>query len=258
MPSENNNDITKTSLVPFNTKLSYPTESSLVKPIKNDSNIKGIRDYYDSDEEDIYQYVCFAVRQLLEQLGKYEFQKKPSSKLEIQQLKTYEDGSKYFGQINPKTKKRQGQGIYIYREDGEIYEGNWDNNLRNGTGRHLYADGRMYTGLWKDGKEHGCGVGMWPDGRKYEGDWKKGLPNGKGTMKFANGNEYKGDFEDGKGTGEGVYTYEDGRIYEGRHKDFKADGRGVMHYPDGTKKAGEWEARDRNKKKPQLKRHKVE
>ena len=203
-------------------------------------NIKDIRDCYDSDKEDIYQYPCFVVKQLIKLLGKYEFPNKPSSKLEIQQLKTYEDGSKYFGQINPITKQREGHGIYVWGEDGGIYEGNWDCNYRNGTGRHIYADGRMYTGLWKDDEKHGCGVGMWPNGRRYEGDWKGELPNGKGHMKFPNGNEYKGDFEDGEGTGEGVYIYADGRVYKGKHADFLANGVGVMHYPNGTKKAGLW------------------
>ena len=37
MSSDNNNDSTITSLVPFNSKRSYLTESSLVKSINNDS-----------------------------------------------------------------------------------------------------------------------------------------------------------------------------------------------------------------------------
>ena len=68
--------------------------------------INDIRDYYDRNREDIYSYATDEARETLERIGKYNFESKPPKNLEIQQLTFYDDGSKYFGQINPRTKNK--------------------------------------------------------------------------------------------------------------------------------------------------------
>lgn len=42
-------------------------------------------------------------------------------------------------------------------EEGNIYEGEWANGMKNGFGKQRYEDGTEYEGQWKDGKEHGYG-----------------------------------------------------------------------------------------------------
>ena len=38
-----------------------------------------------------------------------------------------------------------GKGTYKW-EDGNTYEGDWDNDVRHGRGTYIWAGGRMYEG----------------------------------------------------------------------------------------------------------------
>lgn len=40
---------------------------------------------------------------------------------------------------------------------GEKYEGDWDNDDKNGQGTYYYIEGAKYHGEWKNGKR--CGKG---------------------------------------------------------------------------------------------------
>ena len=93
-----------------------------------------IRDYYDRNRGDIYSYATYEARETLERIGKYNFESKPPKNLEIQQLTFYNDGSKYFGQINPRTNNKEGHGIKVYKIGG-IYEGLFKSNKMHGKGR---------------------------------------------------------------------------------------------------------------------------
>ena len=44
---------------------------------------------------------------------------------------------------------------------GEVYEGNWDENRRNGNGKMTWKDGRYWNGKWKN------------DERSFWGEWGK-------------------------------------------------------------------------------------
>ena len=37
--------------------------------------------------------------------------------------------------------------------NGDIYEGNWENNTKSGQGKMTYKNGDIYEGEWKDGKK---------------------------------------------------------------------------------------------------------
>ena len=43
-------------------------------------------------------------------------------------------------------------------KNGEIYEGEFDNDLPNGQGKILYTDGRSYEGGFRDGKWEAPGI----------------------------------------------------------------------------------------------------
>ena len=43
--------------------------------------------------------------------------------LETRPIRAFVDGSKYLGQFNPETGKKEGQGITVWGDDGAIYEG---------------------------------------------------------------------------------------------------------------------------------------
>ncbi len=41
----------------------------------------------------------------------------------------------------------QGQGKYLW-PNGQVYEGEWDNNLKHGSGMWLSGKGDSYAGEW--------------------------------------------------------------------------------------------------------------
>lgn len=52
---------------------------------------------------------------------------------------------------------RSGSGKYYYN-NGDFYDGQWDNHVRHGVGTYIYASsGLQYSGAWKDGKRDGEG-----------------------------------------------------------------------------------------------------
>ena len=77
------------------------------------------------------------------------------------------------------------------------YEGEWENDSRNGRGNQYWTDGKKFQGLWKYGQKHGKGKLYNANGDWYEGEWKEGSLNGKVLHIM----------EDGRGVGE---LYEEG------------------------------------------------
>ena len=63
----------------------------------------------------------------------------------------------------------EGQGIYVWAHNGQIYEGYYKNGMRNGRGRYIYQNGNMYEGEWKDDRMHGRGKYITGDGSEFDG-----------------------------------------------------------------------------------------
>lgn len=78
----------------------------------------------------------------------------------------------------------------MYYLNGDVYEGEWLEDCREGYGEVGFADGGRYVGEWRDNRPYGegayyCGVklvaqGKWDDRNfiagkvitaEYEGDW---------------------------------------------------------------------------------------
>ena len=159
-------------------------------------------------------------------------------------------------------------------EDGSVYEGQFVEGLRSGTGRCVYAGaGGTYEGEWKLDKRHGVGKWTGP-GRdhfgecSYEGEWRGDERNGKatsayedgavfegdyvddhrhyGTLRLANGDVYVGGFDVTGRAGHGECTYKDTAVYVGAWRTDLRHGHGEHLYADGSKYAGEWHGGRRN------------
>lgn len=78
-------------------------------------------------------------------------------------------------------------------QNGDVYEGEWQDGLRHGFGRMTYAE----------------------DGATYEGGWEHGLESGRGTKRYLDGIEYVGEFERGMMHGRGRFTMADGVVLDG-------------------------------------------
>ena len=44
----------------------------------------------------------------------------------------------------------------------------------HGYGEYSWSDGRRYEGEFNNDLKNGRGTFIWPDGRKYEGEWLNG------------------------------------------------------------------------------------
>lgn len=159
-----------------------------------------------------------------------------------------------------------GKGVMI--NNGDIYIGEFKNNLRQGTGICYFFNGTEYKGSWLNDKQHGQGVLTYIDGTTRKGYWSANMytgsnepepnetarpenpkvegcqsgdcQNGKGTYLFANGNVYVGSFQQGKPDGFGKIKYADGVIYEGEIQSGYMHGNGFMITSDGNKVQGVW------------------
>ena len=168
-----------------------------------------------------------------------------------------------------------GKGVLMV--NGDIYIGDFKNNLRHGIGICYYFNGSEYKGAWQGDKQHGNGELTYSDGRIRSGFWseniyqgssvsditvKTGGPqpptpkvneklegclsgnckNGRGTYLFAGGNKYIGDFENGLPNGTGKISYANGDVYEGEIEKGSLHGKGMMISANGNKVQGIWES----------------
>jgi uncharacterized protein YbaP (TraB family) len=99
--------------------------------------------------------------------------------------------------------------------DGSVYDGDWLDGQRDGTGLYTWKSGSSYAGEWSGGKRQGKGVYTWADGSKYNGSWGNDKPSGVGVFTWASGSVYEGEWTDGKREGKGVYRWKDGSVFEG-------------------------------------------
>ena len=107
------------------------------------------------------------------------------------------------------------QNIY----DGSHFEGEFRDDVKNGTGTYTYSNGNRYQGDWKDGQRTGKGVLTFTDGGRYDGEFKNGKYEGHGVRIWASGNKYDGQWHDGKAHGEGTLSGTSGQVVSGQWVD---------------------------------------
>lgn len=167
-----------------------------------------------------------------------------------------------------------GKGVLM--ANGDIYMGDFKNNLRQGIGICYYFNGTEYKGTWQGDKQHGNGVLTYSDGtirngvwseNVYQGPTEKGITikpggpqppapmvneksegcqsgncqNGTGTYIFPNGSIYKGGFQNGRPNGLGKISFAEGDVYEGEIKNGNMHGKGMMISANGNRVQGIWE-----------------
>jgi len=86
---------------------------------------------------------------------------------------------RYIGQWECSSKN--GNGTMLWK-NGDIYEGGWYKDLRQGKAVYTYQNGGKFIGEYASDDRHGFGRFIWPDEDIYEGEWKFGGRFGKGTF----------------------------------------------------------------------------
>jgi hypothetical protein len=118
--------------------------------------------------------------------------------------------------------RKHGKGKYIW-ENGDIYDGDWKDNLMAGQGKFIYANGDI-----------------------HEGKWQNSLPSGKGIRQFNNGIIYSGNFHKGKCDGIGEKNWPDGSCFLGDWKENQRHGLGKLIIPNKVIFNGTWKHDKKN------------
>jgi len=136
-----------------------------------------------------------------------------------------------------------GTGIFIY-PNGDIYKGEWLDNMRHGEGTITYEGsaarrGDIYDGTWKENMRHGKGIYSWSNGDVYEGQWKSDRMDGKGKLYRSSGEWYDGEWRANLKHGKGTYKHNkttewEDHLYVGGWKSDKPCCSGEYRYLDGS------------------------
>eukprot|EP00529_Nitzschia_sp_RCC80_P014347 CAMPEP_0113481758 /NCGR_PEP_ID=MMETSP0014_2-20120614/22571_1 /TAXON_ID=2857 /ORGANISM="Nitzschia sp." /LENGTH=757 /DNA_ID=CAMNT_0000375259 /DNA_START=139 /DNA_END=2412 /DNA_ORIENTATION=+ /assembly_acc=CAM_ASM_000159 len=147
---------------------------------------------------------------------------------------------KYTGTIDADTGKPHGINGRLQYEDGGSYEGDWSSGSYSGYGTHVNWNGDVYEGNFLENSKHGTGCYRYHDGRrKFEGRYDTG-ERVEGRMLYGDGSVYEGQWKGGKRQGRGTYTFRDGSVYKGEFFDDVIHGVGRIVWPDGSKYIGDW------------------
>ena len=157
------------------------------------------------DNDDFKEIAHSAAWKTQKAMGKFtkEFPNRDQLHLENRPLYiSKKSGNRYRGEWNVTTNRMHGFGIKVWKEDGRVYVGHFENSEPSDYGRLVGGrgprDGNKYEGGFLNGRFHGEGKFSWNDGREYEGNWVKGQMSGKGKMKFSDEGVYEGDWKDGE------------------------------------------------------------
>ena len=58
---------------------------------------------------------------------------------------------------------RQGEGKYSCKQSGSKYEGHYNNDKKEGSGKYVWSNGDWYQGDWSLGLRHGHGLYVWKE-----------------------------------------------------------------------------------------------
>ncbi len=128
----------------------------------------------------------------------------------------YDNGSYIGGLLRG---KRHYFGRYTWKDNNEIYIGEWKDDLLHGFGEYFFNNGDIYIGEWNEDKRTGFGKYLFKSGAIYLGTFQDGIIEGYGSYLWSNGDFYFGNWKDGKRDGYGVYIYADNDLKAGKFKE---------------------------------------
>ena len=147
----------------------------------------------------------------------------------------YSNGDVYEG--NWKNNLKQGYGIMKY-SNGNIYEGDWEKDKKNYYGKMSYMNGEKYKGYWKNDLREGTGIFLLND-NNYQSQYKKDISLNYGNIVYSNGDEYIGKWNNNlEKEGKGIIKYKNGDYFEGTFVNDKREGYGKLIYKNGDKYEG--------------------
>lgn len=121
-------------------------------------------------------------------------------------------------------------GLCNNYKNGNIYEGEWLNNRKEGYGIETFANKSVYQGEFHKGFKHGIGKYKWSDGSIYEGELVNNSLEGYGIIKFKGGTYCAGIWKDNQINGFGKFYFPDVKCYIGFFKQDVKSGFGLIYW----------------------------
>ncbi|HMV43514.1 MAG TPA: protein kinase [Leptospiraceae bacterium] len=152
-----------------------------------------------------------------------------------------------------------GKGIFLYKPIREgarsnEYEGEFKEGKKHGYGKYfIYSMQAKYEGNFINDLYDGTGtlINFNDDELKdfnssYVGEFKANRPDGRGTYSFKNGSYFMAEFEDGKPKHDSItFITKEKSIYKGKFKDNEGtilpDGKGILIFSDNRVYIGEFQ-----------------
>jgi len=94
-----------------------------------------------------------------------------------------------------------------------LTQGDWKNGMKHGIGVYKSKNGDVYEGEYRLNKRDGYGIKKWASGCSYKGYWTKDLMHGQGLFRWSKGDFYEGSYVDGLREGFGTRMWESGTKY---------------------------------------------
>ncbi|CAD8066863.1 unnamed protein product [Paramecium sonneborni] len=207
-----------------------PEKISVQSPDKSLRSLKSQKNKLNS-----FKFKCVLTLEILETNDKIKLQQK-NIRLKLDTIKLI-GGNIYNGEwLN---QLPDGKGKYTFC-DSSYYQGDFVKGFFHGKGEFRNKEGANYRGQWQQNKMHGNGTYNYNNGCKYEGNWERDLPNGQGIEWYINGSVYVGSFLNGLKHGQGKLTFIEGETYEGQFEFDNFNGKGTYRWLDGRVYQGEW------------------
>ncbi|KRX06271.1 Protein kinase-like domain [Pseudocohnilembus persalinus] len=143
----------------------------------------------------------------------------------------------FFGYLDVLNRK-QNYGTFIY-ENGSKYEGNFENDLKNGYGKQTYLNG-TYEGNWVKNQKNGHGKFTWLNNDTYIGQWVNDQKEGQGEIIYNTQEKYQGQFKQNEFHGIGKFTHQNGSYYFGNWDRGLKHGNGFFFENEENQYIGEW------------------
>ena len=79
-----------------------------------------------------------------------------------------------------------GVGVLYFQQHETRYEGQFQNDVKEGEGTLTYVSGDVYQGSWKTDRASGYGVLKYRSGDTYTGNFVNGVKSGDGILSYKN------------------------------------------------------------------------
>ncbi len=151
----------------------------------------------------------------------------------------YPNGDIYEGEM--KDSLYHGKGKFKSFNDNNIYEGDFVNGEKTGSGKIIFNDETVFEGNFNKGEIKGKGKMTWKNGYEYIGEFNGFILDGKGKLTGPNGESYEGDFVNNLFHGNGKYIYKNGNEYNGEFQYGIKKGKGTFIETDKYIFEGNWD-----------------